>query len=98
MAQTRRELLETWAAAAALASLGGWPEQVMGAGNKAPALLIAGTTLEQTTAPGEPFVVRQDLGTRAQSGRAGRRTGLSSIVQFTDTHVVDAQSPARVEY
>jgi metallophosphoesterase (TIGR03767 family) len=48
--------------------------------------------------PGEPYAVREDLGVRAQAGRAARRTALSSVVQFTDTHIVDAQSPARVEY
>jgi metallophosphoesterase (TIGR03767 family) len=47
---------------------------------------------------GEPYVVREDLGVRAKKGRAARRTGISSLVQFTDTHVIDAQSPARVEY
>jgi metallophosphoesterase (TIGR03767 family) len=116
MAHTRRELLERWAAATALASLGAWPDDVLAraAGKRAPALLSAGTTLEQTivrgaainplgyvalvAGPGEPYVVRQDLGTRAQSGRAKRRTGLSCVVQFTDTHIIDAQSPARVEY
>jgi metallophosphoesterase (TIGR03767 family) len=116
VAQTRRQLLEGFAAAAALASLGGRPDEVFArVGRKrAPALLRAGTTLEQTivrgaainpkgyralvAGPGEPYVVREDLGTRASAGRAGRRTGLSSIVQFTDTHIVDAQSPARVEY
>ncbi|MEA2467169.1 MAG: hypothetical protein QOJ57_1295, partial [Thermoleophilaceae bacterium] len=40
----------------------------------------------------------EDLGTRAQPGRASRRTGLACLVQFTDTHIIDAQSPARVEY
>ncbi|MFD1047965.1 hypothetical protein ACFQ1S_21720, partial [Kibdelosporangium lantanae] len=31
-------------------------------------------------------------------GRDDRRTALTSFVQFTDLHLVDAQSPARVEY
>lgn len=48
--------------------------------------------------PGEPFVVREELGAAARPGRAARRRGLLSLVQFTDTHIVDAQSPARVEY
>ena len=48
--------------------------------------------------PGEPHVVREDLGTKAQAGRAGRRTSLVSFAQLTDIHLVDAQSPARVEY
>jgi metallophosphoesterase (TIGR03767 family) len=73
-----------------------------------------GTTLEQTilrghvlnaggyrrlkTGNGEPYIVRDDLGVGAKRGRAGRRRSLLSLVQFTDTHIVDAQSPARVEY
>ena len=48
--------------------------------------------------PGEPHVLREDLGTKAQAGRAGRRTSLVSFAQLTDIHLVDAQSPARVEY
>lgn len=73
-----------------------------------------GTTLQQTllrgpvvndggyrlivTGPGEPHVVREDLGIRAQAGRADRRRGLLSFAQLTDIHVIDAQSPARVEF
>jgi metallophosphoesterase (TIGR03767 family) len=111
MPHTRRELLEAAAAAAALASLGVRPDEVFG---RAPSVLTKGTTLERTIVRGaklnpqgyvaltagaaERFVVRTDLGQKAKSGRASRRTGLVSMVQFTDTHIVDAQSPARVEY
>jgi metallophosphoesterase (TIGR03767 family) len=114
MAHTRRELLEAAAAAAALASLGARPEEVFARAKRAPAVVTKGTTLDQTIArgaainpqgyvplisgPGEPYVVREDLGTRGLGGRAKRRTGLASLVQFTDTHIIDAQSPARVEY
>jgi metallophosphoesterase (TIGR03767 family) len=114
MAHTRRELLEGVAAAVALASLGARPDEVFARAGRAPALLTSGTTLEQTivrgaainpqgyvslaAGPAEPFVVREDLGTRAQPGRASRRTGIACLVQFTDTHIIDAQSPARVEY
>jgi metallophosphoesterase (TIGR03767 family) len=48
--------------------------------------------------PGEPHVLREDLGVRARPGRAGRRRTLVAFAQLTDIHVVDAQSPARVEY
>jgi metallophosphoesterase (TIGR03767 family) len=48
--------------------------------------------------PGEPHVVRDDLGTRPVAGRQGRRTPLLSFVHLTDIHVIDAQSPARVEF
>jgi metallophosphoesterase (TIGR03767 family) len=110
MPHTRREVLEAAAAAAVLASFGVRPEEVFGA----PRVHPAGTTLAQTivrghalnlqgyvpltAGPGEPFVVREDLGTKAQPGRASHRYGLACLVQFTDTHIVDAQSPARVEY
>jgi len=48
--------------------------------------------------PGEAFTVRTELGTAALKGRRKRRRAIVSLVQFTDTHIVDAQSPARVEY
>ena len=47
---------------------------------------------------GEPHVVRTDLGAGANVGRAGRRTAVLSFAHLTDVHIVDAQSPARVEY
>ena len=47
---------------------------------------------------GEPHVVRTDLGVPASAKRAGRRTGLLAFAQLTDVHVVDAQSPMRVEW
>ena len=47
---------------------------------------------------GEPHVVRTDLGTAANAGRASRRTAVLSFAHLTDVHIVDAQSPARVEY
>ncbi|AOW94385.1 metallophosphoesterase [Rhodococcus sp. WMMA185] len=70
----------------------------------------AGTTLEAVARPngssgyrklmagaGWPNIVREEL-VSAQAGREGRRTALASFVQLTDVHIVDAQSPARVEY
>ncbi|WP_137725461.1 TIGR03767 family metallophosphoesterase [Prescottella subtropica] len=70
----------------------------------------AGTTLESvaiplgtngyrrlTAGPGWPLVVRNDLA-EAKSGREDRRTALASLVQLTDVHVTDAQSPVRFEY
>jgi metallophosphoesterase (TIGR03767 family) len=113
MEPTRRELLEGWATAGALAALGVPASEAL-ARAKPLSPARAGTTLEHTivrgtalnpqgyrrlaAGAGEPFVVRQDLGVRARRGRASRRLALASLVQFTDTHVVDAQSPARVEY
>jgi metallophosphoesterase (TIGR03767 family) len=48
--------------------------------------------------PGEPHVVRDELGTPALGGRQGRRTPLLAFAHLTDIHVIDAQSPARVEF
>lgn len=69
----------------------------------------AGTTLQATIArapgdgyrglvegPGQPLVVRDELGA-PKGGREDRRRPLASVVQFSDTHLVDVQSPGRVE-
>ncbi|RVW04466.1 TIGR03767 family metallophosphoesterase [Rhodococcus spongiicola] len=71
---------------------------------------IAGTTLESVAVPlgssgyrrltagqGWPLVVRNDLAD-PEAGREDRRTALASLVQLTDVHVLDAQSPVRFEY
>jgi metallophosphoesterase (TIGR03767 family) len=47
--------------------------------------------------PGLPLVVRQDI-TPAFSARDSTRSALASIVQFTDLHLIDAQSPMRFEF
>lgn len=70
----------------------------------------AGTTLEQVglrdpgsgyrrlkAQRGYPLVVREELA-RGKSGRDDRRHGLASVVQVTDLHVTDVQSPMRVEF
>ncbi|MEL4357696.1 MULTISPECIES: TIGR03767 family metallophosphoesterase [unclassified Luteococcus] len=69
----------------------------------------AGTTLQQaatgaatgysrlSAGPGYPLVVRDDLAA-PQPGREDRRLPLASLVQLTDLHFVDAQSPMRVEW
>jgi metallophosphoesterase (TIGR03767 family) len=44
-----------------------------------------------------PQIVREELA-EAVAGREGRRQALASIVHLTDIHVVDAQSPGRVEF
>ncbi|MCZ4499228.1 MAG: family metallophosphoesterase [Marmoricola sp.] len=71
------------------------------------------TTLDHTFGPGTPnakgyskivlkageqHLVRTDLGTSAAAGRAGTRTPLLAFAQFSDIHVVDHQSPGRVEW
>ncbi|QTJ68885.1 TIGR03767 family metallophosphoesterase [Rhodococcus sp. ZPP] len=70
----------------------------------------AGTTLEATAVPlgtsgyrklgagpGWPTIVRTELA-EARNGREDRRTALASLVQLTDVHLVDTQSPVRFEY
>jgi metallophosphoesterase (TIGR03767 family) len=47
---------------------------------------------------GEARVVRADLGVAAAPGRASGRTGMLAFAQLSDVHVVDHQSPARVEW
>ncbi|MFC5182978.1 TIGR03767 family metallophosphoesterase [Actinomadura harenae] len=73
----------------------------------------AGTTLDRTlvlgrpgaggyrkivAGPGEPHVLRRDLGGTAAVRRAAARRGLLAFGQLTDVHIVDAQSPGRVEF
>src|SRR5699024_6361456 len=48
--------------------------------------------------PGEPHNLRVDLGVETAADREERRLGLESFVQFTDVHLVDAQSSARLEF
>jgi metallophosphoesterase (TIGR03767 family) len=49
-------------------------------------------------APADPRVVRTDLGVAAGSARTRARCGLLAFAQLSDVHVVDHQSPARVEW
>jgi metallophosphoesterase (TIGR03767 family) len=53
--------------------------------------------LRLVAGPGWPLEVREDL-VAAQSGRDDRRTPIAAFVQFTDLHIMDAQSPVRFEY
>ena len=47
---------------------------------------------------GELHLVRTTLGVPAQEGRAERREPLLTFVQLSDTHVMDVQSPLRLEF
>ncbi len=49
-------------------------------------------------APADPRLVRTDVGVAAAGARSGRRLGLLAFAQLSDMHVVDHQSPARVEW
>ena len=104
---SRRELLRATAAASAIAA---FPARAASAAVAALTPHPQGTTLDSTVRPqgtgyrtlvagaGEPHIVREDLGAAALSGRAARRRGVLTFAQLTDIHVIDAQSPARVEY
>ncbi|MDT4930457.1 MAG: hypothetical protein QOF92_3324 [Pseudonocardiales bacterium] len=74
----------------------------------APAGSTLATTLQHATpgsggyrhivpGPGEPTLIRGDLLAGATPG-SGTRTPLVAFGQLTDMHIVDAQSPARVEF
>lgn len=47
---------------------------------------------------GEPHTVRTDLGVPAGPNRATTRTPVLAFAHLTDVHLIDAQSPMRVEY
>ncbi len=51
-----------------------------------------------TTGPGEQYIARYDvLGKAADAGRAGRRRSLAYLGHLSDIHIIDAQSPARLD-
>jgi metallophosphoesterase (TIGR03767 family) len=104
-------VLKAAAAAAAVGATQVFPARTAAAaGPVAP----AGTTLDTTvlrgpalnaqgyvrlvSGVGEAPVVRDELGTAARPGRDGRRRALLAFAHLTDIHVIDAQSPARVEF
>jgi metallophosphoesterase (TIGR03767 family) len=58
----------------------------------------AGGYVRLVAGSGEPHVVRTDLGVRPSRDRADRRRGLVAFAQLTDMHLIDVQSPARVEW
>ncbi len=49
-------------------------------------------------APGEAHVVRSDLGGVAAAARTSTREPLLGFTHLTDVHIIDAQSPLRVEF
>ena len=109
---TRRTVLRTGLAAGAVSALGLPP--LTAPAIAAPPLSPAGTTLERTLViadragrpggyapiligPGEPHLVRSDFA-GGLPGREGRRKPVLAVAQLSDVHIVDAQSPARVEW
>jgi len=107
---SRRNVLRSALVAGGLATLG--REMVLGSLSEQ-AVAAGRTTLVSTYGPGpankkgyrkvvelagDPRVVREDLGVAAGAGREQRRRGLLAFAQLSDIHVVDHQSPARVEW
>jgi metallophosphoesterase (TIGR03767 family) len=106
---TRRQALGLGAAAAGAVAAGSLLNSEPAAAATYP-VAPAGTTLAKTllhgapgnlgyrhivTGGGEPTLVRTELAT---PGGAGTRTPLVAFAQLTDMHLIDAQSPARVEF
>ena len=111
---TRRNLLRTGAAAVGGASAAGAlgvPNTTSAAGAAAAPVGTAtlATTLARgaagtggyrpiVAAPGEAHLVRTDLGAQAGAGRSAARTPVIAFAQLSDVHIVDAQSPLRLEF
>lgn len=111
MPMTRRRLLQTGTAVGGAVAFGfaPWQQAQAAAGLAAPQGTTAARTLQRGAAgaggytrlvegAGEPHVVRSDLRAPVSSARTSTRTPLLSFAHLTDVHIVDAQSPARVEY
>jgi len=112
MTLSRRDLIRSGFVVGGAIALGGRPASAW-ALDPIPAN-PAGTTLAQTfvkgpagpggyrpvvTALGEAYGMRNDLGlTLPTPPPPASRTSLLAFAQITDVHIIDAQSPARVEY
>lgn len=60
--------------------------------------VVQGQYRRLTTGPGEPYVPRLDvLGRRAGEGREASRRSLLYLAHLSDMHVIEAQSPGRIE-
>ena len=113
MTMSRRQFLSVMGGAGAALALPGTAGVAAFAATPAAARRAADlTTLAQTLRPGaaraggfrpvvtgagEPHVVRDEL-TPAKSGRSARRRSLLAFVHLTDQHIIDVQSPTRVEF
>ena len=110
MELTRRHLLKSALVVGGAAAVS--REMVFGSLSEE-AVAAGRTTANGTYAPGTPNakgyrkvvampadkrVVRTDIGVAAASTRSRKRTNLLAFAQLSDVHVVDHQSPARVEW
>ena len=55
-------------------------------------------TARSSSVPGEPHLVRDELMKHVRRPGPARRRGIVAMGQLTDMHLMDAQSPARVEF
>jgi metallophosphoesterase (TIGR03767 family) len=104
----RRDLLRSSAAAGGAAALGAGLADAAVAGPASrgttfSAALVKGSPNAAGWRPvvrqaGEKHVVRTGLGASARKGRQKRRKALSSFAQLSDVHIIDAQSPVRLEW
>lgn len=107
---SRRSLLRSAVALGTVSALG---IDLYGTPVWARSLKTTGTTLAKTilrgspgaggyaklvAGPGEPHLVRTDLGIPAGAGRGKSREAVLAFAQISDVHIVDDQSPMRVEY
>ncbi|MEJ7831637.1 MAG: TIGR03767 family metallophosphoesterase [Nocardioides sp.] len=107
---TRRNLFRSGAAVGGAAATGTLPALAAAAGTS---IRRRGTTLARVIGkgaagvggyrllvrgPGESHVVRTDLGISAEPMRKRRRKGLLAFAQLSDVHIVDVQSPLRLEF
>jgi hypothetical protein len=111
---TRRRLLELGIASGAVAAIPEEALARLLRSGEMPHAHPLGTTLERTIVtgrqinaggyrrltygPGEPHLVRDDVGIAARKGRSSRRRSLLALAQFTDLQIQDSQSPARTEF
>ncbi len=111
MELTRRSLLQGAVAGSALVAIDRAAPSLAGTA-RAPVAAPEHTTLDGTYLRGrrgragyvslrrggpEPHVLRTELA-RPSRGRLATRRGVLAFAHLTDTHVVDAQSPARAEF
>lgn len=110
---SRRDLFRGALAAWAVAGVGLAAEGAVVPAGAAVAIRPGGTTLARTfrkggagaggyrrivAGPGEPHIVRTDFVASPRANRAVRRTPILAWAQLSDVHVVDAQSPMRLEW
>lgn len=108
---SRRDLFRSTAAVAGVSTLGGLglaDAAVAGTTSVSRALTTTRRLGKGDAGPGgyrpiveiagEKHVTRTGLGAGAKKGRAGRRKPLLAFVQLSDVHIIDAQSPIRLEF